>query len=71
MNDPSNWRASKAQKAELLALISKLGWTQEFYESGVQFTIDSMLWHQSIAAISGLEYLLENPRSWFLENKLL
>ena len=66
MNDPSNWRASKAQREELLTLIARLGWTEEFYESGVQFTIDTMLWHQSIAAISGLEYLLASPKSWIV-----
>ncbi len=66
MNDPSNWRASKAQKAELLALISKLGWTQEFYEQGLVWKIEDSLWHQAVAMISGLEFLLDNPKQWHL-----
>lgn len=63
MNDPSNWRASKAQRQEITELLGKLGWRLEDYGGGL--TWENLLWLQAISIINGATWCLENPKAWY------
>lgn len=62
--NPEFWKMTKSQHAEILELISKVGFTLEEYESGMMWKVQDSLWLQATAMISGLEYLAENKKQW-------
>ena len=60
--NPEQWRASKAQKEEILQGLAVLGFTLEDYGGGL--TWENMLWFQAVSIIGGLNFLIDNPKSW-------